>query len=218
MSTHSSPEEADTYCAAIDITTVFGLLAKHGGERIRQFELEYGVRFSMCHPNGYRVKPERVTRQNPLGYCGTMSRGMPVLLRMSGTPTALQVAVAVFRALVLGNTAAYRTMCHARWNEKVSFTHTSLFFFSFPPFFLLFLARRWKNAAQCDEWLRSSSCVVACTSCVLLVHSFRGSHELSSFLCLGVLLLRVLVSSFLQLHRFFSACLHLLCPQQQPPP
>lgn len=121
----SLAEEEDgtvvTYSAAINVSTIFGLLTKHGGERVRQFELEYGVRFKLTHANGYVIKPQRVTRQLPQGYCGTTSRDVPVFLRMYGTRTALQIAVPVFRTLVLDDPAAYRILCHARWNEKVRF-------------------------------------------------------------------------------------------------
>lgn len=114
----SSPSETICYSDPLDVSSVFGLLVKHGGERLRQWELEYGVRLHLTHPSGIKIKPVRSTADHQ-GNPGTTARHVPVLLCMSGTRTALQVAVPMFKSIVLDDPAGYRATCHSRWDEKV---------------------------------------------------------------------------------------------------
>jgi hypothetical protein len=102
-----------------DITGVFGLLSKHGGERIRLFGLQYGVTLFMKHPDGTPIRPKRVTKTHPQGYKGTSRNDDRVLMEMEGTLTALMVAEPEFEKRVLENTSQFREMCRARWKERV---------------------------------------------------------------------------------------------------
>ena len=112
-----------------DVTHVFELISRHGGERIRLFGLEYGVRLLLKHPDGTQICPERATTLLPSGYCGTHRRET-VLLTIEGTSTALEVAVPVFCAEVLEDPQAYRDQVHARWDETafVFVDNSNIFF------------------------------------------------------------------------------------------
>ena len=100
-----------------DVTPMFGLLSRHGGERIRLFGLQHGVKLLLKHPDGTPVCPKRATTELPHGYCGTSRRHAPVFLVIEGTRTALEVAVPVFQKEVLENPNAWRARVHARWEE-----------------------------------------------------------------------------------------------------
>ena len=103
----------------IDITHVFGLISKHGGERLRLFGLEHGVKLLLKHPDGCRILPRRVTLPHfPRGYVGTTRRSDRVLMQIEGTRTALEIAEPTFRCQVLDNPGGFRAMCHARWSEE----------------------------------------------------------------------------------------------------
>jgi hypothetical protein len=104
---------------AYDITEVFGLLSKHGGERFRLFGLQYGVRLFIKHPDGTPIRPKRVTKTHPKGYKGTSRMDDRVLMEMEGTVTALTVAQPEFEKKVLENASQFQEMCQARWRESV---------------------------------------------------------------------------------------------------
>ena len=108
----------------IDVTEVFGLISRHGGERLRLFGLEHGVKMLLRHPDGTPIRPKRASIACPEGYVGTSRRvshwaeaDRRVLLRLEGTRTALSVAVPVFQSEVCNDPEKFKDTCHARWDE-----------------------------------------------------------------------------------------------------
>jgi hypothetical protein len=101
----------------IDITSVFGLVSRHGGERLRLLGLQWGVTLLLKHSDGTPILPKRATSTFP-GYKGTSRNDDRCLMEMVGTSTALMIAVKAFQKEVLENSTGFRAMCHARWNEN----------------------------------------------------------------------------------------------------
>jgi hypothetical protein len=109
---------SDEFVDPFDVTSIFGLISKHGGERLRVFGLECGVKLLLKHADtGTSVRPTRATVDRPKGYCGTSRNDDGTIhLTIRGARQALQVAIPRFQE-ILDDPGKYRNVVHKRWEE-----------------------------------------------------------------------------------------------------
>ena len=75
---------SDEFVDPFDVTSIFGLISKHGGERLRVFGLECGVKLLLKHADtGTSVRPKSDSSQSRHG---GMSISVPYQADGQSTP------------------------------------------------------------------------------------------------------------------------------------